>query len=103
MTRLENWAFVGRNPYASPEMQQYGLKGFVYNHPRGIFKDGDEIITSAISHLNEHGQIVTKSGTVYELGEIDPEYEKMYPNAKERLLDRIPIITGDGIAIPGVA
>jgi len=29
---------------------------------------------------------LTRSGSRYELGDIDPEYEKIYPNARKRLL-----------------
>ena len=86
MKRLENWAIVGSNPYYPPECQSLCLKGDVYGHE--LHFDGKCIRTSTIEGIE--GELVkTYSGSLYELGEVNPEYEALYPNAKERLFARI--------------
>ena len=84
MPRLENWSLVIKtvNPYQAPELGVQCLHGFVYGYPR--FEDGTEITTSRIERIEEE-IVVTKSGTRYALGDVDPDYEKLYPNARERL------------------
>lgn len=83
--RIENWS-VGcpyTDPYKAPELQTMCLMGNVYGHPR--FEDGHFVHTSAMESTNR-GFIKTYSGTTYRLGKIDPKYEKLYPNAKRRLI-----------------
>jgi hypothetical protein len=85
--KLEKWSLCcdAPDPYKAPEQQQQQqiphLQGFVYNHPN--FKDGDPLTTSRIVKM-ENGLVVTRSGSKYELGEVDPEWEKLFPNAAER-------------------
>jgi len=82
--RLENWS-VGSNAssYTAPELVSLRLHGNVYGHPR--FDEGEEVTTSAIDKI-DGDVVVTRSGSRYELGEVDPEYEKIYPDAKAKLL-----------------
>lgn len=85
VVKLDNWAVVVRSfdPYRAPELQASSLHGNCRNHPR--FADGSEVTTSDI--VGKRGEyVLTKSGSVYELGTTDPNYEKLYPNAKHRLL-----------------
>lgn len=82
--KLENWAVVGHNPYLAPELQYQQLQGTVFDHPR--FADGTFITTSAVAGV-EDGRIRTKSGSLYTLGEVNPEYEAEFPNARERILN----------------
>ena len=86
--RLENWSvvFSDNDPYLHPELQTLSLCGNVFNHPR--FKDGKRVTTSSIKGFDGE-LIMTSSGSKYELGEIDPEYEKLYPDAKNRLLNSL--------------
>ena len=79
---LNNWSVVFYDPYKAPELQKACLHGKVIGHPR--FEDGTEVTTSFIEKLDED-QIITHSGSRYKLGQTDPEYERLYPNAKERL------------------
>jgi hypothetical protein len=66
-----------------PEHGRVCLHGFVIGHPR--CQDGKEVTTSLV--VSRHGnKVVTKSGSEYELGEVDPSYESLYPNARRRLL-----------------
>jgi hypothetical protein len=81
-TRLENWSVRGSwhaeqvDLFKAPETILLCLVGKVYNHPKSDkHHDGKEIITSPIQDV--HGiTIVTGSGTVYILGEIDPNYKQ---------------------------
>lgn len=72
------------SPFKAPE-QQYAifLVGKVFGHSR--FPDGTKISTSMIRKI-ENDIVFTESGSQYNLGDVDPNYEKEYPNAKERLL-----------------
>jgi len=73
MKRLKNWSVVfGSN-----------LHGIVFGHPK--FENGTEITTSKIVGTRE-GLILTYSGSEYQLEDVDPEYEKAFPNARQRLL-----------------
>ena len=40
-------------------------------------------------YQNADKKITTSSGSVYELGTVDPDYEKAFPNASERVWDTI--------------
>jgi hypothetical protein len=82
--RLENWSvvFSETDPYLAPELQKIALHGNVYGHPR--FDDGSSVTTSTIKELRGE-LIITNSGSEYELGEVDPEYEKRYPEARQRI------------------
>jgi hypothetical protein len=85
---LNNWSMVGDpNPYLAPECRSYHLQGYVSNHPN--FEDGHGITTSRIVSMKDENIIITKSGSEYTLGTVDPEYERLYPNAQERLINSI--------------
>lgn len=83
--KLNNWSFVlvGDHLYMAPELMQSRLVGIVEGHPR--VQDGTVITTSSVVG-KYNGCVVTSTGGLYELGEVDPNYEKSYPNAKVRLL-----------------
>jgi hypothetical protein len=85
--RIENWAIVSPtpDPYAPPETLELSLQGKVFNHPR--FDDGHIIITSSIIGKNDENEILTCSGSSYELGQVNPLYEKKFPGARNRLLN----------------
>ena len=82
--RLENWSVVGNSdPYAAPELASNYLSGNVYGHPS--FTDGDPVTTPPIVSVTD-GVVHTASGSEYRLGDIDPDYELAYPNARLELL-----------------
>ena len=88
MITLENWGIVtNATPYMAPEMITSSLHGLVSGHPRAEL-NGKYIHTSPIVGL-ENGCIVTKSGSRYVLGNVAPEYEAEYPNARERLINSL--------------
>lgn len=83
--RIEEWSICA-NPadaYVPPELRTKTLHGKVFGHPR--FEDGHEVTTSAICGVKD-GQIVTTSGSLYELGEPDAKYEAAFPGARLRAL-----------------
>ena len=82
--KLENWSVVHgpSDPYQPPELWVKRLHGKIYGHPR--FDDGKDVTSSRIVGI-EGDFIVTGSGSRYELGAVDPQYETAYPNARERL------------------
>lgn len=87
--KIENWAVVESivNPYAAPEMRALSLQGQVFGHPR--FNDGQYITTSSIDKKNDRDEVVTISGSSYELGRVDPSYEEKFPNARNKLLNSL--------------
>jgi hypothetical protein len=60
--------------------------GFVFGHPRHL--DGRELLTSPVLRCCAN-HIVSRSGSEYELGSIDPAYERRYPGALRRLCTRL--------------
>jgi len=83
--RLEQWSIVFHGDlYKAPEQRIPRLLGAVYGHP--IWPDGSLARTSPIDIVDaETETITTASGSVYELGEVDPAYEEKYPGARERI------------------
>ncbi len=89
--RIDDWAVITPiDPYVAPETQTQCLNGRVFGHPR--FDDGHFVTTSSICGKNNKGEVVTSSGSAYELGPINTSYEVAFPGARERLLDSLPIV-----------
>jgi hypothetical protein len=85
--KLENWSLVytEADPYHAPELCLPHLHGIVHGHP--AIADGEEITTSSVR--GKRGEALVTRNSVYELGTIDPAYEKQFPDAKKRLLDNL--------------
>ena len=84
MILLKNWSITTKDPYIPPEASKRYLQGNVYGHCRK--EDGTFVRTSSIKKINSKDRmIITSSGSIYKLGEIDPEYEKLYPGAEKML------------------
>lgn len=70
--KIDNWSIIGNNnPYLAPELRSIFLHGIVDDHPRlgkNIKMTSSRIVTA------EGLTITTKSGSVYELGNVDPKY-----------------------------
>ena len=83
---IKNWSMMA-NPYQAPEIQIHFLRGNVFGHPR--FKDGSQVDTSSIVGIDDHGEykIVHTQNTDYKviMSDVDPEYEKLFPGAYDRL------------------
>jgi len=84
MPRIENWSlqYIQHN-------STYSLVGNIYEDDR--FPEGEKIHTSRVVKCIDDDRVQTHSGTVYLLGEVDPEYENMYPNAKRRLMQSLKV------------
>ncbi len=87
--RLDRWCVISRSSptLQPPEIERLCLHGFVSGHPRCA--DGKEVTTSRV--VSQSGNVVvTKSGSSYELGSVDPAYESIFPNARQRVFARLP-------------
>ena len=85
---LENWYIGARNdPYAAPECIDSKICGTIYNHPD--IPDGEFIAVSiAVDYDIDNDELICISRR-YKLGQVDKQFEKAYPNAKNRLIDHI--------------
>ena len=96
--RIECWSFGLRasDPWKAPELLAHehglGLHGKVFGHP--IKPDGKEVTTSRL--IGRRGSVfLTKSGNEYILGEVDPAYEKEYPDALNRMMSAIKDVSAN--------
>jgi hypothetical protein len=68
----------------------FKMTGYVYGHFNPKFNDGAGIVISnpiAFDRINRI--IVTRSGTRYKLGKINPEYADRYADAENRLFQTL--------------
>lgn len=91
MPTLQQWGVSSRviDPYKAPEQGVLCLVGRVYGHE--AIPDGVSITSTGIVGRHDD-KVCTKSGSEYTLGDVDPEYEALYPNARERLFSTLPEI-----------
>lgn len=82
---LDKWGMAANdNPYQPPEMRTWSFKGEVYGHPR--FKDKHYVRTSVpVACSVDEMMVQTASGSVYLLGEPDPEYLKVDPGLEKTM------------------
>lgn len=79
--KLENWSVVDvpNSPYVPPECKRKCLQGTCPERAREVYYklppeiQKDTILTSPI-HEIQGKRITTRSGSVYILGEVDPNY-----------------------------
>lgn len=64
------------------------LQGNVYGHPNAKHHDGKFIVTSKILG-KRNGLVVTWGKNEYELLEMDSDYEKKFPGAREKLFNQL--------------
>ena len=84
MVKIDNWSFVEvtwrgsrRDPYEyefAPPTLGSTLHGKVTGHLR--IEDGHRAHTTALVDIPALGALTTASGTQYELGKINPDYEE---------------------------
>ena len=87
--KLNNWSVVySGSPYQAPELRSMRLHGIVDNHPR---LGKDQCVTTSTIVKAEGRTITTHSGSVYELGDIDPEYASYLKVNKIELDEENPI------------
>jgi len=78
---LDCWYITTINQ--NPDQSVYCLCGIVDNHPKKT--NGTHITTSHIVSIDEDDIVTTHSGTRYKLLNVNPEYERIYPNTLEKL------------------
>jgi hypothetical protein len=85
---LRNWSLRSRpsGQLESPEQEGSCLYGLIIGHP--LHRDGKEVLTSPVAARCAN-HIVTKSGSEYDLADPDPAYERLYPQARQRLFARL--------------
>ena len=89
MIRIDNWCVVDApdSEFTAPELRERCLHGIVTGHPH--VDDGESVTTSAITGLSGNSFIKTRSGSIYELGDVLPDYEKLYPEAELTLINNL--------------
>lgn len=94
--QLSNWAVVhNSDPYHAPEQHRPHLRGDAKNHPLHppvTDCSTHPITTSEIVGKTSQGYVITYSGSLYDLMDIDPAYEEKFPNAKEKLINSLPVL-----------
>lgn len=82
MPTLRNWSVCthAKNPYQAPELGVSVLRGIVFD---GMFVRTSEIIGK------RGDKVVTRSGSEYTLSDVDPVYERQFPDARKRLFDQL--------------
>ena len=86
MIRIEDWAVI-----ESPFTGETHLSGKVYGHP--TYRDGVSVVSSSIVGGNAKEKvIITMSGSHYTLGQVNENYEKIFPNAEERVWKAIQMM-----------
>jgi len=79
MRKIDNWAIIYRGdlgPYIAPEDMKQCIIGDYC---------GEDIITSAIR--GKRGNNLVTQNSEYALGEPHPDYEKEFPNSRQRFFD----------------
>lgn len=66
------------------------ISGKVYGNPE--FEEGEPITTSSVIGKTEDGKLITKSGSIYELGNPAEDYERAYPSARDRVLEQLDVV-----------
>lgn len=88
MIRVEQWWFSRYSPngaFTAPECTVPVICGQIFGST-GIPEGGNGSIAMNRIVGTRGDMLVSISGNEYKLGEPKPEYEKAYPNAKERIL-----------------
>lgn len=96
MPKLDLWSISKRptDGYQAPELWKSVLQGIVSGHPRHpIVMDGEPVSTSTVISINvEEKWAETSSGTIYELGDINPEWVKWFTAEGYKLTDFLAAI-----------
>lgn len=87
---MKCWSVASnQNGFIAPELLVYRLQGNIFDDSRGMFPDGSQVHTSPIRKITDCGthKLVETNSTIYTVHpeDVDPEYEKQFPGAYERL------------------
>lgn len=88
---INDWAVVEspHDMYTAPELVRQYLNGVPVADER--FTPGQVVTTSSLAGKRA-GCVVTKSGSLYQLGAVRAEYAAKFPDAEARLLKTLPEI-----------
>lgn len=81
--KLENWSVITRGERTS-------LLGNVFGHSNPRHEDGKSVVTSRVVSVDGR-KITTRSGSVYTLGKISPEYREYIKRTRPEWDWRNPI------------
>lgn len=90
--KIDNWHFSKyletRNVYHAPEEGLAVICGLIYGHQD--IKEGSKASILLDRIVERNGPIlISISRNEYELGDPNPEYEKMFPDCRNRILKNI--------------
>jgi hypothetical protein len=88
---LQNWSCfsTGSNdPYLAPELATLRICGEAYGHPKS--QDGQYVRTSSVVQVDGR-EVITRSGSVYRLGKINPLYRKWLKKYRPNWNSKQPI------------
>lgn len=93
MKTIEHWALTAHPVHLTPLSPEDTETTPMY--VVGVTEDNGKIkdirTSPIVARVDGQAQVVTRSGSVYALGEPDSDYERIYNNARERLLESLPI------------
>lgn len=97
--RIENWTIVAHKdgPVLPPSSARGAcLQGTAFGHPSyppkaGAVNEGTFLTTSNMAGLGREPNVVQCGSRTYQLGKVDPNYEELYPNARELLLQALAV------------
>ena len=73
--RIEDWSTTSSGQdHVHPELRDRSLHGKVYGHPS--FDGGECITSSSLVSMDLKNKLAESRNTIFELGAIDPEFEK---------------------------
>lgn len=80
--KIFHWGVVPKtfDPYKAPEEVTYCLCGLLDS------EQSDHWIQTSTVVGKRNGNIVTRSGSEYQLESVNPDYELQFPNAYERVM-----------------
>ena len=82
---LKQWFVIldPRDQFNPPECREQCLGGY---------RGDNECLTTPIKGKTKDGYVVTQSGYQYKLHDVDPNYEKEFPDAFNRLMNSLKIV-----------
>lgn len=93
MKTIEHWALTAHPVHLTPLSPEDAETTPMY--VVGVTEDNGKIkdirTSPIVARVDGQAQVVTRSGSVYGLGEPDSDYERIYNNARERLLESLPV------------
>lgn len=93
MKTIEHWALTAHPVNLAPLSPEDAETTTMY--VAGVTEDNGKIkdirTSPIVARVDGQAQVVTRSGSVYALGDPDSDYERIYNNARERLLESLPV------------